>query len=152
VWGITEKAGGGRRRAPRRYGDDAAADGVEDSLASALRLGGHIRPGEAIDAGASSRCRGPWEEDLVVCRAARWFAGRSEALGVLLQTLDAKELGADRPLQLRRSGRAHDDDLRERRKARYLRSSSSSSGVRSSIAKAASLFWRPPSLSPGGNR
>ncbi len=40
---------------------------------------------------------------------------------------------------------------RERRNARYLRSSSSSSAVRSSIAKAANLWRRPPLLSEGSN-
>src|SRR5260370_40220428 len=46
----------------------------------------------------------------------------------------------------------HDGALRERRNARYLRSSSSSSAVRSSIAKAASLLVRPPTLPSKGNK
>ena len=45
----------------------------------------------------------------------------------------------------------HDGGLRERRNAKYLRSSSSSSAVRSSIAKAASLLLAPPTPLSGGN-
>jgi phosphoenolpyruvate-protein kinase (PTS system EI component) len=50
-----------------------------------------------------------------------------------------------------RPERSH-DDVRERRNARYLSSSSSSSAVRSSIAKAASLLRRPPSVLSDGSR
>ena len=70
--------------------------------------------------------------------------GRGQALCVLLEALDAEELGADGLLRDPVGIQAHGEGgLRERRKARYLRSSSSSSAVRSSIAKAANRFRRP---------
>ena len=79
--------------------------------------------------------------------------GRGQALRVLLEPLDAEELGADRLLQDPLGIPAHErGGLRERRNARYLRSSSSSSAVRSSIAKASSRFRRALALPSDGSR
>ena len=56
------------------------------------------------------------------------------------------------PLSSESQARAHEGEFRERRNARYLRSSSSSSAVRSSIAKAANLLRRPLAQPAGGNK